>query len=127
MTNPQAYINDFVTILTKFDNSAEGFETSEYTGVQDFFETHLSDSVNNEDDLEQYGIMTYKLKVGDTVKLKPSKWAIGFAKEHKVIDDNKEYEYNYVVKDIELKMYSRNPKAEGDIPKLSIQILLSRK
>ena len=38
------------------------------------------------------------------------------------IGDN--YEFNYRVSDIEIKYYSKNPVAEGDLPKLEIEVKL---
>lgn len=126
MTDQEGYINDFLTIETKIDNYSDSWETSEYTTVQDFFETHLKESINNDDGLKESGIDVYKIKTGDIITLKPSKWAVQFSKEHNLEAHTEEYNYPYRIKNIELKMFSRNPKSDADIPKLKITISLER-
>lgn len=126
MADKEAYINDFLTIETKIENHSNSLETSEDTTVQDLFETHLKETINNEDGLKEYGIDTYKIKVGDTITLKPSKWAVQFSNKNNLEANTKEYQYTYKIKNIELKMFSRNPRSDSDIPKLQIIILLER-
>lgn len=126
MTDKEAYVNDFLTIETKIEDHANSLETSDYATIQDLFETHLKETLTDEDGLKEYGIDTYKIRVGDTILLNPSKWALQFSKKNNLSDIREDYRYSYRITNIELKMFSKNPRADSDIPKLQIIILLNR-
>ncbi len=127
MKDLHGFIDDFITIETKFkSNSNNSFETSEYTGVQDFFETHFSESYSTDEGLKLYKIDVYKIKIGDIIKLHPSKWAIESSEKHN-LQQTDTYDFNYEVIDMEISLYSRNPKSDSEIPKLKIDIYLKRK
>ena len=117
-----ASINDFIEIETNHGNGA--IETSQYTGVEDFFYSHIEDT-NINDKIKLHGIDVYRLQVGDTIKLSPSKWAIEFSKE-KGLDRGDEYEYTYMIKNIVIDFYSSNPKSDSELPMIWIKLILEK-
>lgn len=121
-TEELAYINDFIEIETNHGKGA--IETSQTTGVEDFFYSHLEDTNINET-IKLHGIDVYRLQVGDTLKLSPSKWAIEFSRE-KGLDRGEEYEYAYKVKNINIDFYSLNPRSDSKLPMIFIKLILER-
>lgn len=128
MTDGQAYLQDFVTIETKFENGGKhpSWETSDHASVQGIFEEHLMNT-RQEEGINGFGIDIYRIKVGDVIKLEPTTWAKQFEESHSSEEISKnDYEFKYRVVNIEITMYSRNPRADVNIPKLQIDITLSR-
>ena len=116
-------IDDFVQINVKISGKPDSIETTAYSGMQDLFESHFRVAFNDAENLKQYGIDVYKIKIGDELKVYPSKWTNWFCKDKGLpIGDN--YEFNYRVADIVIIYYSKNPGAEGDLPKLEIKVEL---
>lgn len=128
MTEPQAFFNDFVTIHTKLKGKEDSIENTGDCGIKDFFETHLSSSRNHLLESETFGSSVYNIKIGDTIKLRPSNWSVEFSEKHKLNSNNiEDYEVDYIVEEIEVTMYSKNPLVGENIPHMKILITLDRK
>lgn len=116
-------IDDFVQIDVKISGKPDSIETTAYSGMQDLFESHFKGAFYDAENLKQYGIDVFKIKIGDELKVYPSKWTNCFCEDKGLpIGDN--YDFNYRVADIEIKYYSKNPAVEGDLPKLEIKVKL---
>jgi hypothetical protein len=125
MTEKTGFIDDFVEIKIMISNSAEPIENTGYTGIQDLFETHLKASFNDIHKIKQYGIDTYKIKIGDKLKISPSKWTVQFCKE-KNLPLGTDYNYSYEVVDIIIEYFSKNPNSDSGFPLLEMTIELKR-
>ena len=73
MNEKTGTINDFVQIDVKISGKPDSIETTAYSGMQDLFESHFKEAFNDAEDLKQYGIDVYKIKIGDELKVDPSK------------------------------------------------------
>jgi hypothetical protein len=123
MNSQLVNINNFIEFSTRIYSRKEVLETSSYTTVQDFFETHLSDILKGKQ--KELVLNTYKLKIGDRIKIHPSLWTINFCTE-KSQKLGTEYEFIYIVSDIEIEYFDVNPNSESESPLLKITIILSR-
>lgn len=115
------YVNDFIEIETFVNN--ETFETSIYTGLEEFFSEHLIQS-NIDQKMKLEGINVFKIQVGDKIIVSPSQWAIRFREKHDLSDDNSNYEIEYTVEDIKMEFFTINPNSDSDKPVLRIKIYL---
>jgi hypothetical protein len=121
MDKDLAYINDFINIETQINN--ECYETSVYTGVEDFFFSHLKESdISKIIKLETTSV--FEIKPNDLIKLNPSIWAINFSKEKKIPMKMEDYEKTYKVNDINIRFYSKNPNSDSELSRLDIKIKL---
>lgn len=96
------------------------FETSHYSTIHDLFESHLATT------LKDSGAQWYRVNVGDRLKIKPTQWAIKFSKG-KGQELPSGYEFEYIVRDIQIDYYKRNfTVVEGNFPLVKITIYLER-
>lgn len=91
-------INDFIELETIILGEQEPIETSHYTGVSDFFESHLIDSIKD-------GF--YSIKTGDKITIKPSSWAVNFRQEKK-LPESHDYDKKYEVVNINIEYHDKN-------------------
>jgi hypothetical protein len=123
MTEKTITIEDFVEVNISLTKPIELIETSAYDGINDLFESHLKESFNDPEQLKNYGIDVYKIKIGDKLKIYPSKWTLWFCKD-KGLSIGDYYELEYEVVDIEIKYYSKNPAHEMEFPQIQIKIVM---
>jgi hypothetical protein len=125
MTERTITIDDFVEINIFITNSRDSIETSAYAEINDLFASHLKESFNDPEELKKYGIDVYKIKIGDKLRIYPSKWTLWFCKDKNIpLGDN--YDFDYEVANIEMQYFSRNPAHELEFPKLKIKVELKR-
>ena len=125
MTDKTGFIDDFVEIKIKITDTHDPIENTGYTGIQDLFETHLKESFNDLHKIKQYGIDTYRIKIGDKLKISPSKWTVQFCKEKK-IPLGSHYDFSYEVVNSFIEYYSKNPNSDSGFPLLEMTIELKR-
>jgi len=118
-------LNDFVHIDVKITGHPDSIESAPYAEVHDLFESHFKEAFDDPENLKQYGIDVYKIKIGDELKVYPSRWTIWFC-EDKGLSIGENYDFQYKVENIEIKYYSKGPGREEDIPLLKITIELER-
>ncbi|CAA0259815.1 hypothetical protein [Tenacibaculum maritimum] len=121
MDKELGYINDFINIETIINN--ECYETSVYTGVNDFFFSHLKETDISEK-IKLDTISVFEIKPNDLLKLNPSVWALQFSKEKGLPMKMEDYQKKYIVKDIIIRFYSKNPNSDSELPRLDIKIKL---
>lgn len=123
MDKELAYINDFINIETILNN--ECYETSVYTGVEDFFYSHLKETdVSEKVKLDKINV--YELKTGDLLKLNPSIWTIKFCEKNNLPFKKEDYETVYKVEDFKITFYSKNPNVDTELPRLDMKIILEK-
>jgi hypothetical protein len=118
-------INEFVQIDVKISGKPDSIETTAYTEFNDLFESHFKETFNDPENLKQYGIDVYKIKIGDELKVYPSKWTTWFC-EDKGLPIGDTYDFNYRITDIEIKYYSKHPGHEDELPRIEITIEMER-
>lgn len=125
MKEQLASIEQFVVIKTKIKGSQDPIETTEYTSVDDLFKSHLHETFNDPAKLRQYGIDVYRIRIGDKIKIFPSKWSIQFCKE-KSITLSEDYNFSYEVINISIEYYSSNPSNDSGFPLIEMTIELRK-
>lgn len=125
MEEKTGFINDFVEIETRIVDSREPIETTEYTGIQDLFESHLPETLNDINNLQQYGIDVYRIKIGDILRISPSKWTSKFCEE-KGLEVGDDYDISYEVVNFIVDYYSKHPNNDSGLPLLKMIIELTR-
>jgi|JI10StandDraft_1071094.scaffolds.fasta_scaffold2460565_1 hypothetical protein len=121
MSENLGYIDDFIMIETILNKDC--YETSLYTGISDFFFSHLKEKDISEK-INIQPINVFELKQNDRLKLNPSKWTLDFIEKHKLEKDFNEYNKIYLVKDIVIRYYSSNPNSDSNFPRIDIKIIL---
>jgi hypothetical protein len=125
MNTQEFTIDDFVEINVFISKQDVPIEASAYTSVQGLFEDHLMEALNDSERLGQYGINVYKIKIGDTLRIHPSKWTERFCKE-KGLPLGDDYNFEYRVINMKIDFYSKNSAHEMELPQIRILIYLER-
>lgn len=123
MDNNTYAIDDFVEIKVFINNSDTPIENSGSATIDDIFKSHLAETYTNAENLKPYGIDVFKIRIGDTLTINPSKWTTTFC-EDKGLELGGYYEFRYEVNDIRIKYYSKNPTYDSAIPQIQIAIEL---
>jgi len=126
MTEKIVGIDEFLEINVKIHGKMDSIESSTHSKIHDLFESHLKESLSNQNSLMQYGIDIYKIKTGDEIKIFPSKWTNWFS-EDKNLPLETNYDLQYRVVNIEIQYYSKNPDNDSELPKVEILIELDGK
>ena len=117
------YIGDFVDIETFVNN--ESFETSDYTGLEEFFSEHLDQS-NIDKKVKLDGINVFRIQIGDKITVSPSNCTISFREKHELPNDNSSYEIEYIIENIRIEFFTENPRNDSGFPLLQIRIYLGK-
>lgn len=120
--NKLVAIDDFIMIETVIGDNV--LETSLYSGVEDFFGSHLSET--NANRIQQLSTTdVYCLKIGDTIKVFPTTWATEFTEEKK-LPSNDSYDFAYKIIDVIVEFYSKNPNSDNGLPKINLKLCLEK-
>jgi hypothetical protein len=116
-------IDDFLTLETRIEGQRDAIEASPLGGVQDYFEHHLAAAFSDPNELAQYGIGRYQVKIGTVIEVQPTEWALAFSRE-KNIPLGDYYGRSFEVVDVSIEYLTKNPNQEPALPLVAIKLTL---
>lgn len=116
-------IDEFLTLETFIEGQRDAIESTQLGGVHDYFEHHLAAAFWDPNELAQYGIGHYRVKIGTIIEVQPTEWALAFSRE-KHIPLRDYYGRSFEVVDISIEYLTKNPNQEPALPLVAIKLTL---